>query len=145
MEGWIGSDAVAWQALMDPFVARADELFADALGPLKVPRHPLLLEASFDGPGLMMSWVKKPLLGREGANILWHQPGKEVETTGDYGEEGYVFQQMGPVKAFDGRYAVIGSWAIGHEEGNVAGGMGVRESESPITTNTSQFLPHLFG
>ena len=38
------------------------------------PRHPYLLEASFDGPGLMMSWVKKPLLGREGANITLHQP-----------------------------------------------------------------------
>src|SRR5882757_4033675 len=49
------------------------------------PRHPYLLEASFDGPGLMMSWVKKPLLGREGANILMHQPGQDVETGGDYG------------------------------------------------------------
>ena len=43
MERWIGPDAPAWQALMDPFVARWQELFADALGPLKVPRHPLLL------------------------------------------------------------------------------------------------------
>jgi glutathionylspermidine synthase len=39
---------------------------------------------------------------------------------------------------------VIGSWLIGHEEGNVAGGMGIRESDTPITTNTSQFVPHLF-
>jgi glutathionylspermidine synthase len=108
------------------------------------PRHPYLLEASFDGPGLMMSWVKKPLLGREGANILMHQPGTDVETGGDYGEEGFIFQQMAPLKAFDGRYPVIGSWVIGHQEGNVAGGMGIRESESPITTNTSQFVPHLF-
>src|SRR4051794_1806538 len=43
MERWIGPDAPAWQALMDPFVAHWQELFADALGPLKVPRHPLLL------------------------------------------------------------------------------------------------------
>jgi phytoene dehydrogenase-like protein len=28
---------------MDPFVARWEQVFADALGPLKVPRHPLLL------------------------------------------------------------------------------------------------------
>ena len=39
---------------------------------------------------------------------------------------------------------VIGSWLIGHEEGNVAGGMGIRESDTPITTNTSLFIPHLF-
>jgi phytoene dehydrogenase-like protein len=43
MERWIGPDAPAWRALMDPFVARWQDLFADALGPLKVPRHPLLL------------------------------------------------------------------------------------------------------
>ena len=49
------------------------------------PRHPYLLEASFDGPGLMMSWVKKPLLGREGANITLHRPGVDVETGGEYG------------------------------------------------------------
>jgi len=108
------------------------------------PRHPYLLEASFNGPGLMMSWVKKPLLGREGANILLHQPGQDVETAGDYGAEGFIFQQMAPLKAFDGRYPVIGSWLIGHEEGNAAGGMGIRESDSPVTTNTSQFVPHLF-
>jgi glutathionylspermidine synthase len=109
------------------------------------PRHPYLLEAKFDGPGLMMSWVKKPLLGREGANILMHQPGQDLETGGDYGQEGFVFQQMAGLKCFDGAYPVIGSWLIGHEEGNAAGGMGIRESDSPITTNTSRFVPHLFG
>ena len=108
------------------------------------PRHPLLLEASFDGPGLMMSWVKKPLLGREGANILMHQPGKDIETDGDYGEEGFIFQQMAAQRPIDGKYCVIGSWVIGHEEGNAAGGMGIREADSPIITNTSQFVPHLF-
>jgi glutathionylspermidine synthase len=109
------------------------------------PRHPYLLQASFEGPGLMMSWVKKPLLGREGANITLHQPGRDLETEGDYGEEGYIWQEFAPVQAFDGMHPVIGSWAIGHEEGNVAGGMGIRESDSPITTNTSRFVPHLFG
>lgn len=109
------------------------------------PRHPYLLEASFDSPGLMMSWVKKPLLGREGANITLHAPGMHIETDGDYGEEGFIYQEAASLANNDGRYAVIGSWLIGHEEGNVAGGMGVRESDSPITTNTSRFVPHLFG
>jgi glutathionylspermidine synthase len=108
------------------------------------PRHPYLLEASFLGPGLMMSWVKKPLLGREGANITLHQPGKDVETPGDYGAEGFIYQDCAPLRSFDGKYPVIGSWIIGHEEGNAAGGMGIREADSPITTNTSQFVPHLF-
>ena len=67
-----------------------------------------------------------------------------METGGEYGEGGFIFQQMAPLKSFDGKYPVIGSWLIGHEEGNVAGGMGIRESDTPITTNTSQFVPHLF-
>ena len=62
------------------------------------------------------------MLGREGANILLHQPGKDVETGGEYGEGRFIFQQMAALKSFDGRYPVIGSWLIGHEEGNVAGG-----------------------
>jgi glutathionylspermidine synthase len=109
------------------------------------PRHPNLLEASFDGPGLMMSWVKKPLLGREGANVTLHQPGKDIQTEGDYGAEGYIYQEMAPIQPFDGQYPVLGSWVIGHEEGNTAGGIGIRESAIPVTTNTSQFVPHLFG
>jgi len=108
------------------------------------PRHPHLLEASFDGPGLMMNWVRKPLLGRKGANITWHQPGQDIETGGEYGAEGFIYQAMAPPKTFDGKWAVLGSWVIGHDEGNAAGGMGIRESTTPIIGNLSQFVPHLF-
>lgn len=109
------------------------------------PRHPYLLEAHFDGPGLMMSWVRKPLLGREGANITLHQPGNEIRTDGDYGEEGFIYQELAPPAMFDGMHAVLGSWVIGHEEGNAAAGMGIRESDTPIIGNISRFVPHLFG
>jgi glutathionylspermidine synthase len=109
------------------------------------PRHPNLLEAHFDSPGLLMSWVKKPLLGREGSNITLHQPGSDQITEGPYGEEGFIYQDYARPKTFDDRYPTLGSWVIGHEEGNAAGGIGIRESENPITTNTSQFVPHLFG
>ena len=108
------------------------------------PGHPYLLEANFDGPGLMLSWVRKPLLGREGANITLHQPGQDVGTPGGYGAEGFIYQDLAPLKSFDGLYPVAGSWVIGHEEGNVAAGMGIRESDTPIITNLSQFVPHLF-
>ena len=108
------------------------------------PRHPYLLEANFETPGLLMSWVKKPLLGREGANITLHQPGQDLETGGDYGAEGFVYQDLARIKCFDGAFPVIGSWLVGHAEGDVAAGMGIRESTNPITTNTSQFVPHLF-
>ncbi len=108
------------------------------------PRHPYLLESRFDSPGLLMSWIRKPLLGREGCNITLHRPGQEMQTEGDYGEEGFIYQDLAPLKEFDGAYPVIGSWVIGHEEGNVAAGMGIRESDSPVTTNTSRFVPHVF-
>jgi glutathionylspermidine synthase len=109
------------------------------------PRHPYLLEAHFESPGLMMSWVKKPLLGREGANITLHQPGGEIHTDGDYGEEGFIYQELAPPAVFDGMHAVVGSWVVGHEEGNAAAGIGIRESDTPIIGNTSRFVPHLFG
>ncbi len=109
------------------------------------PKHPNLLEASFDTPGLMRSWVRKPLLGREGANITLHHAGRSVETEGDYGEEGFIYQEFAELRPFDGKYPVLGSWVIGHEPGNSAAGVGIRESDTPVTTNTSRFVPHLFG
>ena len=108
------------------------------------PGHPHLLEAYFDSPGEMTQWVRKPLLGREGANITLHGAGRDIETAGDYGEEGYVYQELAPLRQFQGRFPVIGSWVIGESEGAAAGGIGIREAESPIITNTSRFVPHLF-
>jgi glutathionylspermidine synthase len=98
------------------------------------PDHPNLLRASFDSPGAMTSWVRKPLLGREGANITLHRAGGDFETGGAYGREGFVYQEAVDIQA------VIGSWVIGEE----AAGIGVRESNTPIVTNTSRFVPHLF-
>jgi glutathionylspermidine synthase len=107
------------------------------------PHHPNLLEASWTEPQSRGAWVRKPLLGREGANVTLHNPDGEVVTTGDYGEEGFVYQDLAPLKSFDGKYPIIGSWVIGHEPGDVAAGIGIRESDIPITTNLSQFVPHL--
>lgn len=39
----LGPDGPAWQRLMDPFVSRWQDLYRDALGPLRPPRHPILL------------------------------------------------------------------------------------------------------
>jgi len=108
------------------------------------PGHPNLLEARFDGPGAMTSWVRKPLLGREGANITMHRPGRDLQTNGEYGAEGFIYQNLAQIESFDGKYPVVGSWLIGHEPGNAAAGIGIRESDTPITTNFSPFVPHLF-
>ena len=57
-----------------------------------------------------------------------------------YGAEGYVYQAFCPLFSTAGQYAVIGSWIIG----NTAAGIGIREDASPITQNTSRFVPHYF-
>ena len=108
------------------------------------PEHPNLLEARFRDAGEMAAWIRKPMLGREGANITLHQAGIDIETGGSYGTEGFIFQELAPRTCFDGIHAVIGSWVIGHDDGSACG-IGIRESESPIITNTSRFVPHLFG
>jgi glutathionylspermidine synthase len=105
------------------------------------PEHPNLLEAQFDAPSeKMWGWAKKPLLSREGANVTLKSSESFVHASPDlgYGEEGYVFQSLAPLPEFDGNHAVIGAWVVDGE----ACGMGVRESDGPITGNRSRFVPH---
>ncbi len=104
------------------------------------PGHANLLPAYLDEPRGMFEYVKKPLLSREGANVTVHTMKEHLESTGEYGAEGYVFQQLAPIPTFDGQRPVLGSWIIGQE----AAGMGVREAEGWVTGNTSRFVPHLF-
>jgi len=39
----LGEDADTYRRLVEPFASRADELLSDALGPLGIPSHPLLM------------------------------------------------------------------------------------------------------
>ena len=103
------------------------------------PNHPNLLATYLDGPRDLTRYVKKPRLAREGANITLVGD-TTISTGGDYGEEGFVYQALAPVPVFDGRYAVIGSWLVD----GVACGMGIRESDGPVTDNLSRFVPHMF-
>jgi len=89
----------------------------------------------------MKDYVVKPLLSREGANVSLVENGNVTsKTTGEYGEEGYIYQQLCKLPDFDGNYPVIGSWIIGGE----AAGIGIRESNALITDNMSRFVPHFF-
>lgn len=103
------------------------------------PDHPLLLPAYFEADKLQ-DFVKKPKLGREGANInLVKNSRLLAHTEGNYGGEGYVFQQLFELPDFGGVFPVIGSWVIGQEPA----GIGIREANSLVTGNTSRFVPHL--
>ena len=105
------------------------------------PGHPNLLEAHLDGPGSMTEFVKKPLLSREGANITLHTRTGESSTTGSYGAEGHIYQALAPEASFDGMRPVLGSWYV-TDQGPA--GIGIRESDKPVTDNLSRFVPHFF-
>jgi glutathionylspermidine synthase len=107
------------------------------------PGHPNLLPAYFeDDPkaaGLGASYVRKPIYSREGANVALISDGAPIaEQQGPYGAEGFVRQALAAPRGFSGQYPVLGSWLVDH----TPCGLSVREDESPITGNTSRFLPH---
>lgn len=105
------------------------------------PDSPYLLPSYFEP--MNNSYVKKPKLSREGANIsIIRNNITEIEGSDEgYGEEGFIYQDIATIPCFDGTYyPIIGSWIIGGE----SAGIGIRESNSMITDNKSRFIPHYF-
>ena len=108
------------------------------------PNHPNLLPAYFEEQLPLAqrhsSLVKKPIFSREGANIqLLKDTQTIVESSGPYGQEGFIYQQTQLLPKFDDNYTLIGSWLV---DGDAAG-ISIREDKSPITQDMSQFLPHI--
>ena len=104
------------------------------------PDHPNLLPASFDPGRFATDYVKKPLYSREGANVSINARGTSVEVPGEYGEEGFIWQAYHELPRFGPNYCVIGSWIVGE----APAGIGIREDDTPVTRNTSRFVPHYF-
>jgi glutathionylspermidine synthase len=104
------------------------------------PDHPNLLAASFEPGRFATDFVKKPIYSREGANVSITTAQGTLEAPGEYGEEGYIWQAYHPLPAFGANYTVIGSWIVGEEPA----GIGIREDDTPITRDTSRFVPHYF-
>lgn len=103
----------------------------------RYPNHPNLLPAYFREA---YQFVKKPILGREGANIYHNNFLLQGSHFVPEYDEAYIYQEYAPPPNFDGHYPVIGSWMIGDE----AAGMGIREDRSQISGNGSHFVPHYF-
>jgi phytoene dehydrogenase-like protein len=73
----LGPDADAYRRLMGPLVADADALFAEALGPLRLPRHPIVmarfgLRAMRSACGLADAWFQGPQARALFAGIAGH-------------------------------------------------------------------------
>lgn len=102
--------------------------------------HPLLLPAFLDGPRGMTAFVRKPLLGREGANVSWTDGARTVETAGAFADGPWVYQALASPAQADGYWAVLGVWMVDGEPC----GLGMREGATPVIRNTDRFVPHLF-
>lgn len=105
------------------------------------PESPYLLPTVFGkgAPKWTDSYVVKPILAREGANVTIMKDGAEVaKTEGVYEKSEVINQALYPLPNFSGKYPVIGSWCVDGE----ACGMGIRE-DGLITGNTASFIPHI--
>lgn len=107
------------------------------------PGHPNLLPAFIDeqpAGDLQPGWVRKPFFSREGANVqIRTNAGERLSEAGPYGAGPSIRQQFQPLPNFAGNHTVIGSWVIGDRPA----GIGIREDNSPITKDSSRFLPHV--
>ena len=106
--------------------------------------HPNLLPTFFeDDPAadsLGEDYVRKPLLGRQGANVEIYRDGELLSSKGGpYGKEGYILQAFHPLPNFSERYPLVGCWLIASK----AVGMGIREDGGLITGTEANFVPHL--
>ncbi len=102
------------------------------------PDCPYLLRTQWEPFG--DNYVRKPIFGREGENVTLVQGGQCVEQTeGFYAKSPVVYQELHPLPCLGGHYPVVGSWMVN----GYACGVGVREDDSPVTRNTSRFVPHL--
>ena len=107
------------------------------------PGHENLLPAYFGEthPGLAEPFVRKPLFGREGADVT--VVGEDMSSPSQgYGAEGFVCQAYAPLPSVAGEtgaahHPVMGVWMIGDEPC----GLGVREG-GLITDDAALFVPH---
>ena len=103
------------------------------------PGHPNLLASAREPGKVGDAFVRKPVLGREGANVTVVAPGVDLTTPGPYDDRGYVYQAYAELGEHDGMRPVIGAWVIAGEPA----GIGIRETPGYVTNNTARFVPHV--
>ena len=130
--------------------------------------HPNLLPAFFTKEEMISSgihdFVEKPVFGREGANVTMYSNDVDIYKAKDEGyiDNGFIYQAKCSTyfsstdskhqtcgsrfsaypeseHSLPAYHPVIGGWVIG----DVAGAISIREDLNPVTTNTSQFVPHV--
>ncbi|MDQ1288775.1 MAG: Glutathionylspermidine synthase family protein [Actinomycetota bacterium] len=105
------------------------------------PGHPNLIPASLDHPRGDF-WVSKPVFGWEGAGIDvcapdFHHLQPDGATTG----QPLVYQDYHRLPVFGGARPVLGTWVVG----GAPAGLGIRESDGPVTDAGARFVPHFLS
>lgn len=109
------------------------------------PGDDLLLPTYLNHSGDLQEYARKPLHGREGSGIdIVSQDECFTSELSRWGSEGYVFQQYHRLPDFPGEHGepnrpVLGTWMIGDE----CFGVGIRESDGPITDPLCRFVPNV--
>ena len=106
--------------------------------------HPNLLPAYFEedprAGALSDSYVRKPLLSRQGSNIKIVRDAMALSRKdGPYGVEGHVVQAFHPLPEFDGKFPMVGCWMVAGR----AAGVSIREGQTLITGADANFVPHV--
>jgi glutathionylspermidine synthase len=108
--------------------------------------HPNLLPAFFeDDPAANAfanggSYVRKPMLSRQGANIeIVHEGKKLFQSDGPYGSDAHILQGFQPLPVLDGVYPLIGCWLVASK----AVGLCIREDKTLVTGKDALFIPHV--
>ncbi|MBB42168.1 MAG: hypothetical protein CMM44_00220 [Rhodospirillaceae bacterium] len=106
--------------------------------------HPNLLPAYFTGDPeiekIKSSSVKKPIFGRQGANIAIERNGQIIDSRdGPYTNGPFIKQEFYSLPDFKGHFPVVGCWVVASR----AVGLGVREDTNLITGNKANFIPHI--
>jgi glutathionylspermidine synthase len=108
--------------------------------------HPNLLPAFFEDDSAAAefintgTYVRKPMLSRQGANIeIVHEDKTLEHSDGPYGNEAHIIQGFQPLPEFNGGYPLLGCWLVASK----AVGLCIREDRTLVTSKDACFIPHV--
>ena len=106
--------------------------------------HENLLPSFWQSAPLHGTYVEKPMLAREGADIKVVKNGQVTshgKTIGYSNLAAPIYQEYLEMPKYDGMTPVLGSWVIGGRPH----GLGIREDINEVTGNCSHFIPHFIA
>ena len=108
--------------------------------------HPNLLPSFFeDDPSVADlinngSYVRKPLLSRQGENIeIIHNGETKHHSGGPYGNDACIVQGFQSLPEYDGSFALVGCWLVASK----AVGLCIREDNTLVTSKDCNIIPHV--